>query len=285
MKTILILILFTKVLFCQNDLFFLMGDDRTPAQKLFDTYKARVVADGGAIINEASVQAFYDALLLNSYKDSLKAWYEADCGIKKTGVNISKVYDLIGTYDLVQTGADAVKPDYYADSLGGKPTWYFGNAAFFVNTSLTFAASGAYYLVYRTSVIDNDNPIGSSDAAGAYAYMLQRANGEVWERVYNGTTNINVGLGEGAVTANWTNYIFTGTWTVGYGSREINNGAIATATSAGVDPTSSNTIVLGGDNNGGSSLFLGHISAFGVGVNNSRAAWIKTYLNTKYTIY
>ena len=278
---IITILLFVQVSFAQSSLITLFDGVSYETETL--AYKTRVEADGGTIIDINAVNDFYKALKSNNYQDSLVAWFEADMGVKKVGVNVSKVYDLIGTKDLTQTGTDSDKPDYYADSLGGKPTWYFDGAHF--KSTLTFSSTGAHYLVYRTSIIANDEAIGTSNTSIGYVCLYQRSNGEVWNRVFNGTTTINVGLGAGAVTSSWNDFLYTGTWQIGYGSRQINNGAIATGTSAGVNPASAGNIIIGADGDGVSALFTGHISAFGVGVNNSRAAWIKTYLNNKYSIY
>jgi len=72
---------------------------------LANNYRARVIADGGSVINMDSVDNTYNNALTNDYYDSLKTWIGVYFGIKKDANNkITKLQQELDKYKLVCSG-------------------------------------------------------------------------------------------------------------------------------------------------------------------------------------
>lgn len=101
-----LIILLMQVGFTQSSLLTLMGDDVSETQQLADTYTSRVGADGGSVINPASLLNAFTTIIDNSISDSILVWVEADLGLKISGDSVLTIYDLKG-YDLNQDDLDS----------------------------------------------------------------------------------------------------------------------------------------------------------------------------------
>ena len=72
----------------------------TTAQAEFDKYKARVLADGGVINNEAKTLAAFQILLSSNAYGNCNTFVGGSFGVKLSGSGVSKLYSLDG-HDLV----------------------------------------------------------------------------------------------------------------------------------------------------------------------------------------
>lgn len=121
---------------------------------LANNYRARVIADGGSVINMDSVDNTYNNALTNDYYDSLKTWIGVYFGIKKDANNkITKLYDLtVNGNDWIQT--DTSKSFSYID--GTIDSIYGNNKSMPFTTAITTIRS--IFWVISDLEPDYDNP-------------------------------------------------------------------------------------------------------------------------------
>lgn len=110
MKVLMVLssMVLSSMCFAQSEFLILMDDNVSESQSLANTYSSRVTADGGTIINSASVLSVFETMVDNSLTDSILVWVEADLAVKKvSGDTVSTWYDIKG-HDLLQDSNDSM---------------------------------------------------------------------------------------------------------------------------------------------------------------------------------
>lgn len=133
-------------------------------------YVNRVEADGGTIIDTNSVDSFVVHAKTNGYWDSLYIAYNASWGVKKDVTNYaSKLYDIKGVNDLVQTTASA-QPRWHADTLNSKPALVYDGTNDYLILQKLIIASNPYTSISigRRTGISGFLAIGSDTSLAHY---------------------------------------------------------------------------------------------------------------------
>lgn len=117
----------------------------TTAQAEFDKYKARVLADGGVINNEAKTLAAFQILISSNAYGNCNTFVGGSFGVKLSGSGVSKLYSLDG-HDLV------------AKQYNGAPlaTIDSSNA---INFGSNSANSGVIYSTEHPVILSKNNKI------------------------------------------------------------------------------------------------------------------------------
>lgn len=169
MKIILLSLIFYTLSFGQS--FWWLGDDLSDEQVIANTYISRVVADGGAVIDEAAVLSAVESA--SGIYDSVYVWWEADFGVKKgAGDSASVLYDLKGN-DFTQNDSMAI---WTANQINGKPALVFEISSTVQKHYYggLFAVSPSRLSVFIVIKIDADPP--SLGASGLWRITSNTAN-------------------------------------------------------------------------------------------------------------
>ncbi len=181
------------------------GSVATPAQALTNAYIARVVADGGEVIDQAKVLADFQTILDNNLYSNLALAEAAKYGLKKDGSgNISVLYNLTNVNDSTQ-GTLANQPNYNASPDRITPngtTDYFtaGNpAAFQITSAITVVVISK--AVTETPGVSHGLIRKGSGTTSARSYIINQVTGA------SDTVGFSISADGGAV--NLKEYRFT----------------------------------------------------------------------------
>lgn len=227
MKTLILILLFAVQTFGQSSLILLMSDDILVETK---AYQTRVLADGGIVVDLEAVNSAYKSIKSANIMDSLWGFWDANFGVKKDANNkVTKLYNLIGSSDLVQTDT-SLSPIWYADSLEGKATMKFSSKRLLSSIIPNQTYGWSFYTVAQIQTANNPTILGETGNGTNYNFYL--FNGIGLNMLYGGSTNGTNALRSGSTRAIYTNNIIGASIDPSDGNRARNysNGSsVATA--------------------------------------------------------
>ena len=122
-------------------------------------YRDRVIADGGTIVDLAYVDSIYKTLNNKGILSSLKVWISPNCGVKISAGKVTKLYNLLGSYDAEQS--DSAKQATTAT-----------NSRFNNKYTLSLSAGQSYYIANLPLPTYIDGFVAFRTIPTATAYMI-----------------------------------------------------------------------------------------------------------------
>jgi len=275
----------------------------TSVQYRTDTYayQARVVADGGTVINIAMVDNAYKLLADNSL--SPVVWLDANFGVKKDGSNkVSKLYDITDNdFDATQA------------TSGAQPVWTTGiknglAGIVFDGTDDTLSEGSnlgkpASFTTFTICAADNvasnnfvwGNYVSPNSYTMWFAAIADTASGDLKAAISNQSGSANTGFyTAGSQITNGEVFLYTTKFATGaytnlliYKNTSVKSGTFSPSNATTNSGTSYN-YSIGGYGNLGSNYFDGSICThivFNSALSDTNRGYIESFLNGAYEVY